>query len=539
MPEFETANSLSFGDALFLYLERDGMPLHIASVSIFEGAISLPVFSRFIEAKLPLVPRYRQRVVTPPWNLGLPAWEYDPTFQLANHVREIKLKRGSELDLQNAAAGVLSANMDRRRPLWDFTLVRGLQGNRTGLITRVHHCLADGLAGIGLMNALLGPTPVAERLRRARRVPQPPQQPAPAALLDTVITSAFSALQRVLAAHSEFLSLGERLFAVSGNGAQPASMLPANGASEPVASVLDVLRRVVPDLAAPVQRLSFNIICRGPQKFHWAQVPLDEIKAIKNALGVTVNDVALATIAMATRRYAELHGQARQGRMLRIVVPVSIRARNEMRELGNRITFLPVSVPLDVRRPRDLVAAVSEKMELLKTSHVAELVGFVGTMFGAAPTVVPALLGSLVSQLPISLCNLIFTNVRGPATPLYLLGHKMLACYPYVPIGGEMGMNCAVLTYEGTAYFGFTGDANAVPDLRRFEKLMTASFAELRKAAGVKPSMPKRHRPKPKPKPRVEAAATPPHPATVPAGVPGPVPETPVPPKPLTKAAVA
>ena len=132
--------------------------------------------------------------------------------------------------------------------------------------------------------------------------------------------------------------------------------------------------------------------------------------------------------------------------------------------------------------------AVREQMALLKSARLAELVGFAGTLLGTIPKPLQALLGPLVSQLPISLCNLIFTNVRGPEAPLYLLGHQMLACYPYVPIGGEMGMNCAVLTYNGTAFFGFTGDVHAIPDLQQFEKLLNASFAELRKlAAGAAP----------------------------------------------------
>jgi diacylglycerol O-acyltransferase len=183
----------------------------------------------------------------------------------------------------------------------------------------------------------------------------------------------------------------------------------------------------------------------------------------------------------AVRRYAELHGVRVKGRALRIVVPVNVRGNDDARELGNRITFLPVTLPLDIKSPRKLLLAVREHMTLLKNARLAELVGVAGTMLGTIPSPLQALLGPLISQLPISLCNLICTNVRGPAAPLYLLGHQMLACYPYVPIGGEMGMNCAVLTYNGTAYFGFTGDVHAIPDLGRFEKLLNQSFAELRK----------------------------------------------------------
>ncbi|MBZ5628108.1 MAG: wax ester/triacylglycerol synthase family O-acyltransferase [Acidobacteriia bacterium] len=518
MPELENNEALSFGDALFLYLERQGMPLHIASVSVFEGEVEVEAFAPFIESKLPLVPRYRQRVVTPPLNLGLPVWSYDPHFDLRNHIHQVTLKKGSSAEFKAMAGLILSETMDRQRPLWDLTLVRGLQGNRTGLITRIHHCLADGLAGIGLMNALMDASPVPPRSsRRSRPLPALPISEPPS-LLDSLIRSSFSAVQQVLAAHSELLTFAQRLVTTNGKQDEYAgagSTLSPD--AQPVPSFMDELSRLLPEVAAPARRLPFNVICRGPQKFHWTEIPLAEIKAVKQACGTTVNDVALATMTLAVRRYAELHGVPLQGRTLRIVVPVSVRGKEGVEELGNRITFLPVSIPLDLPGPKPLIAAVSETMALLKGAHLAEFVGFAGSLLGAIPTALQALLGPITSQLPLSLCNLIFTNVRGPETPLYLLGHKMVACYPYVPIGGEMGMNCAVLTYDGTAYFGFTGDVHAVPDLKCFEKLLVQSFAELRKLALPVPRK-KRRSPK---KVAVEPAS------------PAPTAESAVPPKPV------
>lgn len=520
----ENNDSLSFGDALFLYLEREGMPLHIASVSVFEGVVALESFTRFIHSKLPLVPRYRQRVLSPPLNLGLPVWVYDPEFDLRNHIRQVNLKHGTEAEFKSVVARILSETMDRRRPLWDLTLVRGLQGNRTGLITRVHHCLADGLAGIGLMSALLDPSPVPPHLSKRQRPLPPPPVSAQPSLIDSLIGSSLSAVQQVLNAHSEMLTVAQRLVAAAGtqqNGAAASDAEP-NSADQP-ASLINDLARLLPELAAPAQRLPFNAICRGPQKFHWTEIPLDQIKAVKQACGATVNDIALATMTLAVRRYVELHGVRLKGRALRVVVPVSLRGEADEKELGNRITFLPISIPLDFRGPGQLIAAVRERMALLKGAHLAEFVGLAGSLLGAVPSPLQALLGPIASQLPLSICNLIFTNVRGPASSLYLLGHKMLACYPYVPIGGEMGMNCAVLTYDGTAYFGFTGDVNAVPDLKLFEKFLVQGFVELRKL--VLP-VPRTQRRSPKTKLAVEAASMRP---SVPAA----------PPKPSAKAAVA
>jgi diacylglycerol O-acyltransferase len=214
---------------------------------------------------------------------------------------------------------------------------------------------------------------------------------------------------------------------------------------------------------------------------------LADIKAVKNACGATVNDVVLTIVTSAIRHYVEMRSVRIRGRLLRIGVPVNVRGRGDAGELGNRITFLPVTIPLDIRSPRKLLTALRERMAFLKSAHVAELVGMAGSMLGTIPTMAQAVLGSIVNELPLGLCNLICTNVPGPESPLYLLGHKMLRCYPYVPIGGDLGINCAMLTYNGTAYFGFTGDVHAAPDLGRLDKFLKTSFAELRRAVGIRP----------------------------------------------------
>ncbi len=493
MPDLQDHDPLSFGDALFLYLERAGTPLNVASLTTFEGVIPLQACLEFVGSKLPLVPRYRQRVVAPPFNLGLPVWEFDRNFDLRNHVRERRLKHGTEAELRKVTAQILSANMDRSRPLWDITLLQGLKGSRTGMVTRIHHCMADGISGVGLMNVLLDPSPKPPVLpKRKKKFRLPPARDGANLLVDGILRSCFSAVQLALSAHSELLSMAQHVIAAAGKQPElPAEGQPGFNSDVHIPSLTE-LNRLLPEFASLPERLPFNVVCRGPQRFHWTEIPLAEIKSIKQACGATVNDVVLALVTSAVRRYAELHRVRVKGRLLRIVVPVSVRGKGKLDELGNRITFLPLSVPLDIRDPRKLVAAIRERMGFLKSAHLAEFVGLAGTLIGTVPTTLQALIGPIASQLPLSVCNLICTNVPGPKMPLYLLGHKMLSCYPYVPIGGEMGMNTAVLTYSGTAYFGFTGDANAIPDLPHLKKFLQTSFAELRKATGVRAPRPPR-----------------------------------------------
>jgi len=186
-------NSFSWGDALFLHIERPGQPLNIAGVSMFEGEIKLADLRAFVESKLPLIPRYRQRAVPSPFDFGLPTWEFDPQFDIRNHVREVKLKHGTEDELKALAGKIVSQSLDRQRPLWDFTLAR-LKSGRTGMVTRIHHCLADGIAGVGAMNVILdaSPNPPPVSRKRLKATPPPTPKDAGAALLDGLAKSYLS-----------------------------------------------------------------------------------------------------------------------------------------------------------------------------------------------------------------------------------------------------------------------------------------------------------------------------------------------------------
>jgi diacylglycerol O-acyltransferase / wax synthase len=491
MPNLSGNKSFSFGDALFLYIEREGQPLNIASVSIFEGRIKRSDIIKHVASKLPLIPRYRQRVVFPPLDLGLPTWEFDPQFSIRNHIREVKLRHGTEKELKALAAKIVSARLDRRRPLWDFTLAR-LQDGRTGVVIRIHHCLADGIAGVGMMNVVMdtssNPPPLSRQ--KPQLEPPPPPRDAGAMFLNRLIKTYSALVSGALSLHSELLNMAQEAVA------------------DPTGPVSDMVN-VMAELAIPAERLPFNQICRGPQKFAWTEIPLADIKAVKNNCGGTVNDVVLTTVTLAFGHYAEKRGVDLKGRSLRIVVPVNVRCDGAAHELGNQISFVPVPVPLDIRDPQKLLAVVRQRVEFLKRARAAEFVGLFGGLLSTLPTAFWANVGPVASQLPLSLCNIICTNVPGPQVPLYLMGHKMLSWYPWVPIGGLMGINCAILTYNGTAYFGFTGDVHAAPDLELLEGFVDVSFAELKNGA-VSPGPPPRKRERPNAKIPLGKKASPP-----------------------------
>ena len=508
MPDHEQSDRLSWGDTVFLHLEREGMPLNVASVSVLEGEIALEDCLRFINSKLPLIPRYLKRVVSAPLGIGLPSWQYDPGFDLRRHVREVTLKHGTDTELKAFAGKLFSAVMDRQHPLWDITLVHGLKGARTGLLLRLHHCLADGIAGVGIMNALLDATPEMPSLPNKKfRVEVPPPSDSLTSLAGNVLDSYSDFTKRILSALADLLSMAERAAASGGR-------VPS-----------DEFSRLLPEIGAFTERLRFNVLYRGPQKFAWADIPLPEVKAIRQKCGVSVNDVILSLVTATIRRYLELHGDRVKGRLLRMMVPVNLRGSDGASALGNRISLVPVTIPLDIRNARKLLAAVHRRTEFLKQSHAAELVSLAGGLIGMFPTALQALAGPMLSQLPITPFNLVCTNVPGPQYPLYLLGHKMLRWYPYVPVGGEMAVNCAILSYDGTVYFGFSGDVHAAPDLRRLEDFLQISFAELRESAGIEPP-PKKSPKRKDAKKRVAQKPTSPMPATAGVAMPLAVPST-------------
>lgn len=472
MPELQ-GDRLSWGDTVFLHLEREGMPLNVASICTFEGAIPFEDCVRFVESKLPLLPRYMKHVVAAPFGIGVPTWEYDPEFDLRRHLREVTLQRGTIAELKNLAGKLFSEVMDRRHPLWDITVVRGLKRNRTGIIFRLHHCLADGIAGVGVMNALLDANPQAPPLPKQKvkfRVPR--RRDALSSITTGFVEFYSDFVKRFLSAFADVLTMAERA--------------AANGGTVDTKD----FAKFFPEITAFTERLRFNVLYRGPQKFACTEIPLEDVKAIRKKCGTSVNDVILSVVTAAIRRYCELHGERVKGRLLRMMVPVNLRGTTSTSEMGNRISLVPVTIPLHIQDPRKLLVAVHKRTEFLKQVHAAELVSLAGGLIGMFPTSLQAMAGPIASQLPLTPFNLVCTNVPGPQFPLYLLGHKLVDWYPYVPVGGEMAVNCAILSYNGTIYFGFSGDVHAAPDLRRLEKLLQASFIELRKAVGLRPPQP-------------------------------------------------
>lgn len=458
---------LSGIDAAFLYLERKEIPLHIAGLCIFEGEIPFAGFVRSVDAKLHLLPRYRQVVVDPPFHLGYPSWEDDQHFDIRRHIFRATLEPpGGRAELEALAGGILSRLMDRGKPLWDIHVINGLAGGQCAILARIHHALADGVAGASLMKIVLDQTPV--RSRSARKPPYRPAPPSPAnhSIVDALASAVRSSLESMIGAEATLLDFSRTL---------------VEGQSK---DALEKLVELLPELAASSERFVFNKPCSGERKFCWTEFPLADVQAIRAAAGGKVNDVILAVVARAVSRYVRDHGETVKGRFLRVVCPVNVRQDNG-ESLGNRISFLPVALPLDIDNPVRLLAAVAERTEMMKCARAAHMIALLANWLGAAPPPVQAMFWSAIPQLPlpVPLLHMICTNVAGSPSPLYAEGRRMTAFYPHVPTGYELGVNCAFQSYDGSFFCGLTADANVVPDVGRLRDAIYSAFVDLRRAA--------------------------------------------------------
>lgn len=467
MAQPKLSTRLSSLDATFLYFERKEAPMHIGSVSVFEGEIPFKKFLENLNARLPLLPRYKQKVTPDPFNLSHPTWEFDPDFDIKNHVFQIKIDSpGSEAELVKLAGRIFTPVMDRGKPLWDIYLVYGLEGKRTAMIARVHHCMIDGISGVDLLKVILDTSPNAKPAPVPEPAPPPPRPDLTRRFFDSLLGGMQEGMNRFMEFQNGLLNLAQSM------------------AAEPACGAMPGLSQLLVALAAPASLLPFNRACSGVRKLVWSKFSFDEARAIRTALKGTINDVVLTVVAGAVARYAELHGQQVAGRNLRVMVPVSLRREEQRGTLGNLVSLLPLEIPLDLSDPLARFQNINSKTLAMKSARAAESFNMLAALIGVLPAPVQAVVGAMAA-FPLPPVNMVATNVPGPKERLYAMGKRMIDYYPYVPVGYSVGCGCAVLSYDQKLYFGLTADGQAMPDVESLKAFLEESFVELRIAAGV------------------------------------------------------
>ena len=453
-------------DTSFLHLEDAASHMHVASVMLFEG--SPPPYNDLLDAierRLHLVPRYRQRLAFVPLAQGRPRWVDDPHLNLRYHVRATALPApGDEDQLKELAGRVFSQQLDRDKPLWEIWLVDGLEGDRFALLSKTHHALVDGISGVDIISVLFdtSPEPAAPADPGHRWLPRPlPSQTqllAEALLERTTIPAEVARSVRAVLRGPRRILSGARDAAVGVGAMAWAGLNPA-----------------------PTSPYNQSI---GPhRRFTWVRAELGDIKAIKNELGGTVNDVVLSTVAGALGKHLRRRGQNTDGLELKAMIPVSVRADVERGALGNKVAAMMAPLPIWCQDPVARLDIVREELKGLKSSGQAVGAKVLTDLTGFAPPTVMGQAARLVSRQ--RMFNLVVTNVPGPQFPLYLAGRRMLDPFPMVPLAKNQALGIALLSYAGKINFGLVGDWDLMWDLDEFAGHLRESIEELAEAAGV------------------------------------------------------
>ncbi|PCJ65435.1 MAG: hypothetical protein COA73_02445 [Candidatus Hydrogenedentota bacterium] len=479
MSKPELPQRMTSVDAMFLYTEHPTAPMHIGGLSIIEGDLDQSTLAAFLNSKMHLMPRYRQRIVTAPLNVGHPTWQDDPNFDINNHVESVTLPEpGSTIQLQRVASAHFAGMLDRDKPLWKVIVIRGIEGNRSALLWLVHHCMVDGVSGAELLSIAFDTAPNSEIAE-----PKPYEPDVPSDTEASRWQNVWEGVGDQVEAWSEF----QRSWVGWARNMRLGKGLPA----------LRELPSLLQQTSRPTKRLPFNKYdFSGKRRLAWTTCSFAEARAIRSALGGTVNDVILATLGSAVRRYAIHHGIKVKNTSLRVMVPVSLRQESERGTLGNKVSLLPVDIPLGTEDPVERLQAITSRTTLLKQSKVADLLNLVTQGWqGATPPAIQALLGSIVfAQQSQNVMNfalrspgmhMVCTNVPGPQIPLYVLGNRVLHHFPLLPVAPGMGLNVGVFSYNQCVHFGFIADSNAMRDISRFRDYFADAFKEIRTAAGV------------------------------------------------------
>jgi len=456
---------LSAQDASFLYFEKKEAPLHIGSIAVLDGCVDYAQFIENINSKLHLIPRYQQVVVPTPFNIGHPTWEWDQKFDIRRHIFQAHLDApGTDEQLFELSARLFAPMLDRNKPLWEMFVIDGLEGGRSALLSRVHHCLVDGVSGIELLMLVMDVSPNSIPPAPAPPIEKEVQEPPYTRLLNAIFDNARADLDALAARQNTFVD------AIFG---------------EPrVRSMRRAVETVLPYAQVPVARAPFNRPLTGGRKVAFSDYSFQEIRRIRQAAGGTVNDVVLTVLGGGMGKYLEMHGQTTRGRSVRVLTPVNVRREDERSALGNRVSMQLVEVPAGVPDPLERLDIIRQRTDALKRRRVAEGIESLGDGANAMPPALQAFLGTL-PQPGNTLANMVCTNVPGPMIPLYTLGHRLEAHYPMIPLGWEMGISLGVTSYDQKLYFGFMADSECGSDVDRLRDFADQAYVELRNAAGV------------------------------------------------------
>lgn len=466
---------LSALDAAFLAVETSSATMNIGGTLLLaaaplrtaDGGIDIDRIRAHIGTRLHRLPRYRQRLAFVPV-VNRPVWVDDAEFDLGYHVRHVSLPRpGDQRQLRRLAAQILAAPLDRERPLWEVWVVEGLRDGHFALVTKVHHCMADGISGAEFLAAILDTSVECSGVADGAGPWKPRPAPSPLALLEDEVRRR---------AGLPFL-LARRLERALGD---------PDRLRRQIEDGFWAVRDLIAAAARPRRVTPLNQAIGRQRRLEWLAVELDDVQAIRNRLGGSINDVVLTIVAGGLQRFFDASGVGAAAGEVRAAVPVNVRRSDERGRMGNRISVWLVPLPVqeaDARRRYEFVRDTTANLKATRQARGGEVLGDLAEFAGMEIIAVGA---QVAVRVPTH--HLVVSNVPGPPVPLYLLGAPMTAGYPLVPLFPNQALGIAVFSYAGKLHWGLNADWKTWRNLGDLATALRESFAELRKlAARVSP----------------------------------------------------
>ncbi len=456
------ADRLSPLDVSFFYLETPTTHMHVGGVAIFDApkdGFDFDAFSDLVEARLPLVPRYRQKIRWVPGNLGNPVWVDAADFDLSYHVRLSALpKPGTQEQLLEFVARIQSRPLDRAKPLWEMYVLEGLEDNRIAIITKTHHAMVDGVSAVDISTLILDPSRTPRDSPPDHWAPSP--EPSSIDLLTGVVTDWLRRPTQVIDAARTQIADGRR-------------------AVTKVAGLVGGIAATARTTAKAASATPLNVEIGAGRRFGLARTDLDDYKRIRKAHGGTINDVVLATVTGALRNWLQTRGESVNGLTIRAMVPVSVRSEDQKGAGGNRVSSYFVELPVSEPNPIVRLHQVSYAMTGHKESDQAVGADALVALSGFAPPTLHALGARLAGGFTRRMFNLVVTNVPGPQMPLYANGAQMLEVFPVVPLAKGQAVVIGLTSYNGGVFYGLNADRDAMPDVDVLAQCIEESLAEL------------------------------------------------------------
>ena len=455
-------------DALFWYVEDATPELRplVAGLLMLDRRPDRERLRALVERWIARLPRLRQRVVETPLHLGLPEWEDDPNFELDYHAREVVLPApATERHLLDFAASVFATPLDHLRPLWESYLIEGLEGDRAACFFKVHHSVMDGVGSVAAFDAFTQ-THRSEPVRVPRYAP--PRAPSRAGtrlarLVRDVVGNAASGLGAALA------------------GSLQAARRPGE-AVEQIARAARGMRGMMADLTAPGIT---DPLARGStgigRRLDAMALSISRLRRIKCALDATLNDVVLTVVSGAVGRYHD-HRRVHVDE-LHCMVPMSLRAEDDMSSLGNRVGSFNVALPVGEPDPLTRLRVIQRQTHAAKSDRR----GAAYPLMMRALASMPGFAYRLLAQSVTGRINLICTNVPGPAAPRYLAGAKVEAIYPFAPVALGTPLSIALMSYGDVYGIGIDTDPAAIPDPELLHRYIASAVDQL-EARALPPS---------------------------------------------------